>query len=119
MDEAGKVFEAQHRPGAVEYRSCPLFKTNIALAATFRGRPDSKEAIAKRGRMNSTRSAGNRNPRSRAPAAFSRILPHRVRRKTDRGTGPQRHARGGAVVSSVHGNFIINEGSATAAMCWN
>jgi len=50
------LFMWMRRPGertqsgasAREYRSCPLFKTNIALAATLRGRPDTKEAIAKR-----------------------------------------------------------------------
>ncbi len=26
---------------------------------------------------------------------------------------------GGAVVSSEHGNFIVNDGDATAATCWH
>jgi UDP-N-acetylenolpyruvoylglucosamine reductase len=115
MDGTGKVEtrEAAHVP--VEYRSCPLFKTNIVLEATFRGQPDTREAIMKRSEeFNKTRwesqpkepSAGCifKNPSKTVPAG--RLIDE---------LGLKGARRGGAVVSAVHGNFIVNEGSAAAA----
>jgi UDP-N-acetylenolpyruvoylglucosamine reductase len=46
MDESGRVEVRDAGQVPVEYRCCPLFKTNIALGATFCGQPDSKAAIA-------------------------------------------------------------------------
>ena len=48
MDRAGEVQERNIAQVPAEYRSCPLFQTNIALGATFRGQPGNKEEIAKR-----------------------------------------------------------------------
>ena len=48
MDHFGKVEERNVAELPVEYRSCPLFKTHIVLAAIFHGQPDTKAAIAKR-----------------------------------------------------------------------
>src|ERR1700728_820118 len=42
MDGAGNVEVRDAGQVPVEYRSCPLFKTNIVLAATLRDQPDSK-----------------------------------------------------------------------------
>jgi UDP-N-acetylenolpyruvoylglucosamine reductase len=115
MDVAGNVEERDVAQVPVEYRSCPLFKTNIVLAATFRGQPDSRAAIAKRsGEFNKSRwqsqpkeaSAGCifKNPSKSIPAG--RLIDE---------LGLKGARRGGAAVSTVHGNFIVNEGSATAA----
>jgi UDP-N-acetylenolpyruvoylglucosamine reductase len=115
MDWSGKVEERAVADVPVEYRSCPLFKTNIVLSATFQGQPDSKASIAKRAEeFNKTRwrsqpkepSAGCifKNPSKTTPAG--RLIDE---------LGLKGAKRGGAAVSSVHGNFIINEGSATAA----
>jgi UDP-N-acetylenolpyruvoylglucosamine reductase len=115
MNDAGIVEVRDRAQVPVEYRSCPLFKTNIVLGATFAGRPDSKEAIAKRSdEFNKTRwqsqpkepSAGCifKNPSTTVGAG--RLIDE---------LGLKGTRRGGAVVSAVHGNFIVNDGSATAA----
>jgi UDP-N-acetylenolpyruvoylglucosamine reductase len=115
MDDAGNVEARTATEVPVEYRSCPLFKTHIVLEATFRGRPDSAAAIAKRSEeFNKTRwqsqpkepSAGCifKNPSKSIPAG--RLIDE---------LGLKGARRGGAVVSAVHGNFIVNKGSATAA----
>ncbi len=75
MDDAGQVHERNMAQVPVEYRSCPLFKTNIALGATFRGQPGFDGGDQQNGPMNSTKSAGDRSPRNRAPAAFSKTRP--------------------------------------------
>jgi UDP-N-acetylenolpyruvoylglucosamine reductase len=115
MDYAGNVEVRAAAQVPVEYRSCPLFKTNIVLRATLRGQPDSKAAITQRSdEFNKTRwksqpkepSAGCifKNPSSSIPAG--RLIDE---------LGLKGTRRGGAAVSTVHGNFIVNEGSATAA----
>jgi UDP-N-acetylenolpyruvoylglucosamine reductase len=115
MDWSGNIEERDAADVPVEYRSCPLFKTNIVLGATFRGQPDSKAAITKRSEeFNKSRwssqpkepSAGCifKNPSKTTPAG----------RLVDE-LGLKGTRRGGATVSLVHGNFIVNEGSATAA----
>ncbi len=115
MDGDGNISTLPAGEVPVEYRSCPLFKTKILLEATFRGRPDSPAAIASRSKeYNNTRwqsqpkepSAGCifKNPSKTVPAG-----------KLIDELGLKGERRGGAVVSGVHGNFIVNEGSATAA----
>lgn len=115
MDRSGVVEERGVADVPVEYRSCPLFKTNIVLSAAFRGRPDSRAAIAKRAEeFNKSRwgsqpkepSAGCifKNPSKSTPAG--RLIDE---------LGLKGTRRGGAAVSSVHGNFIVNDGTATAA----
>jgi UDP-N-acetylenolpyruvoylglucosamine reductase len=115
MDHFGKVEERDVAELPVEYRSCPLFKTHIALAAIFHGRPENKAAIAKRAEeFNKSRwksqpkepSAGCifKNPSQTMPAG--RLIDE---------LGLKGERRGGASVSTVHGNFIVNDGTATAA----
>jgi UDP-N-acetylenolpyruvoylglucosamine reductase len=115
MDESGQVHECHISQAPVEYRSCPLFKTNIALAATFRGRPDSKEAIAQRaGEFNRARWQSQPKEPS-AGCIFRNPSPALSAGKLIDELGLKGLRRGGAVVSTLHGNFIVNEGSATAA----
>jgi UDP-N-acetylenolpyruvoylglucosamine reductase len=115
MDASGQVCERSAAQVPVEYRSCPLFKTNIALAATFRGRPDSKEAIAKRANEFNRKRWQSQPKEPSAGCIFKNPSPALSAGKLIDGLGLKGTRRGGAVVSSVHGNFIVNEGSATAA----
>jgi len=113
MDYDGNVHERKASEVNVEYRGCPLFKNHIALSAILKGQTSSPEAIAERmNRFNAKRwesqpaapSAGCifKNPKT-IPAG-----------KLIDELGLKGTRVGGAAVSDVHGNFIINEGDATA-----
>src|ERR1043166_7428967 len=48
MDYAGHTHERRAGEVPVEYRCCPLFKNNIALAAWLKGDPSSREGVEER-----------------------------------------------------------------------
>jgi len=114
MDHAGKVHERNIAQVPAEYRSCPLFQTNIALGATFRGQPDAKEAIARR-TVEFNKKRWSSQPREpSAGCIFKNPSPALSAGKLIEELGLKGRRQGGAVVSTVHGNFIVNDGDATA-----
>ena len=115
MNESGHAQDRGVEEIGFEYRSCPFFKTHIAVEATFRGQPDTKEAVVLRGQQLNQRRWESQPKEASAGCIFknpSRKLPAG---KLIEELGLKGARRGGASVSTVHGNFIINEGSATAA----
>jgi len=114
MDRAGNILEKPRAGVPVEYRACRLFETHIALSAVFKGVPTPRQEIeAKLAGFNRKRwevqpakpSAGCtfKNP-GKIPAG-------RLIEELD-----LKGARvGGAMVSFEHGNYIVNDGGATAA----
>ena len=113
MSFDGKV---QERPagelGAV-YRSCQALRTHIALAAVLRGQPGSREVIEQR------MAEYNRKRWKSQPAAPSAGCVFKNPGAVSAGKliddlGLKGMRAGGAVVSAEHGNFIINDGTATA-----
>lgn len=113
MDFSGQVFERGVNEVEVQYRNCPLFKDHIAIGAVLRGRGAPAEEIA--AKMN----ACSKKRWSSQPAAPSAGCifknPHAIpagRLIEELGLKGKRF--GGAVISDVHGNFIVNEGRATA-----
>lgn len=114
MDASGQIAERNAAQVPVEYRSCLLFKTNIALAATFRGQPDSKEAIAKRTDEFNQKRWSSQPKEPSAGCIFKNPSSTVSAGKLIDELGLKGARRGGAAVSTVHGNFIVNDGSATA-----
>jgi UDP-N-acetylenolpyruvoylglucosamine reductase len=114
MDPAGQVHERNIAQVPSEYRSCPFFQVNIALGATFRGQPGAKEAIAKK-TVEFNQKRWSSQPREPSAGCIfknpSRTL---SAGKLIEELGLKGARRGGAVVSTVHGNFIINDRDATA-----
>jgi len=113
MDYAGNAVGAVPSELSVEYRSCATLKTHIALSAVLKGRIDSRESIEQRMIAFSKKrwttqpaapSAGCmfKNP----PALPAGKLIDDLRLKGTR--------VGGAFVSAEHGNFLVNDGTATA-----
>ena len=115
MDENGRVSERNADQVPVEYRSCPFFKANIALAATFRGHADSREAIVKRADEFNQKRWQSQPKESSAGCIFKNPSSTVSAGKLIDDLGLKGTRRGGAVISPVHGNFIINDGNATAA----
>jgi UDP-N-acetylenolpyruvoylglucosamine reductase len=97
----------------VHYRNFPLLETNFAVSAVFRGQPAPKEEIARK------LEASQEKRRSSQPSAKSAGC---IFKNTDRIPAGRlvdelglKNARvGQARVSEVHGNFIVNDGGATA-----
>jgi UDP-N-acetylenolpyruvoylglucosamine reductase len=113
MDYDGRVFEKAAREICVEYRSCPLLKTRLALGAVFQCRRATREEIEQR--MN----AFSRKRWESQPAAPSAGCMFKNPETIPAGKlidelGLKGTRVGGAVVSKEHGNFIVNTGAATA-----
>lgn len=113
MDYAGHVTELAPAQMQVNYRCCTRLKTHIALEAVLRGRRGNRTEIQER------MAQFNRKRWTTQPAApsagciFKNPLTVPAGKLIEelglKGTGV-----GGALVSLEHGNFITNDGTATA-----
>ena len=114
MDRDGEVHEVLVTEVKAQYRSCPMLRTHIALGAIFRGDPDSKEAIvARTDDFNKRR--WNSQPRDPSAGCIFKNPETIPAGKLVQELGLKGKQIGGAMVSPVHGNFIVNEKNATAA----
>jgi len=113
MDYSGNIHERKASEVYVEYRGCPLFKNHIALGAVLKGQAAAPEVIAERmNRFNAKRWESQ----PAAPSAgciFKNPTTIPAGKLIDE-LGLKGTRVGGATVSDVHGNFIVNEGAATA-----
>jgi UDP-N-acetylenolpyruvoylglucosamine reductase len=113
MDSDGRLFEKTAAEIPVEYRNCPMLKTHIALRAVLIGRSAPRAEIDRK--MDEC-SQKRWNSQPQAPSAGC-IFKNSATVPTGRlvqELGLKGTRRGGAVISDVHGNFIVNEGHATA-----
>lgn len=113
MDPSGEVHEKPAAEIPAEYRGCPLFRTHLALGAVLRGTPADPAAIAARMAQYSEKRWGSQPKEPSAGCIFKNPQEIPAGKLIDelslKGTRV-----GGAVVSAEHGNFIINDGTATA-----
>jgi UDP-N-acetylmuramate--alanine ligase len=98
----------------IHYRSCPLLEKNFAVSAVFRGQPAPVEEIVRK--LN----ASQEKRRTSQPAAKSAGCIFKNPDSCPAGKlveelGLKNTSVGKARVSEVHGNFIVNDGGATAA----
>src|SRR5207248_10505279 len=98
----------------VHYRSFPLLENNFAVSAVFRGRPAPAEQIARK------LHASQEKRRTSQPIAKSAGCIFKNPQNCPAGQlveelGLKNSGVGKARVSEVHGNFIVNDGGATAA----
>jgi UDP-N-acetylenolpyruvoylglucosamine reductase len=113
MDLAGRILEKPVAEVPTEYRACPLLKNHIALGAVFKCRPATREEVEQR--MNAF-SAKRWDSQPAAPSAgccFKNPATIPAGRLIQE-LGLKGFRIGGAMVSLEHGNFIVNDGSATA-----
>jgi UDP-N-acetylenolpyruvoylglucosamine reductase len=114
MDESGEIHERSAAQMKAEYRSCPLLKSCIALGATFQGEPASRELIARRSGEFNERRWQSQPKEPSAGCIFKNPSPAMTAGKLIDKAGLKGVRVGGAVVSGVHANFIVNDGTATA-----
>jgi UDP-N-acetylenolpyruvoylglucosamine reductase len=113
MDHAGKINERSRARMPVEYRCCPLLKNNIALGAAFKCQPAPREEIEKRMKAFSEKRWASQPTAPSAGCTFKNPGTIPAGKLIDE-LGLKGTRVGGAVVSAEHGNFIVNEGNATA-----
>ena len=113
MDPAGHVQECSPPEIPVEYRSCRFFEKNIAVSAVLQGRPGTREEIDARLKAFSARRWKSQPAVPSAGCVFKNPTLMPAGRLIDE-LGLKGTRIGGAVVSDVHGNFIVNDANATA-----
>jgi UDP-N-acetylenolpyruvoylglucosamine reductase len=113
MSFDGKVQEQPAREMTTAYRSCPALKTHIALAAVLCGQPGSREAIEQRMNEYSRKRWESQPAAPSAGCMFKNPSSIPAGKLIDE-LGLKGARSGGAVVSAEHGNFIVNDASATA-----
>ena len=113
MDYRGNARDLKVGEVEVEYRCCPLLKDHIALGAVFKCRAGTREEVEQR--MNAF-SAKRWTSQPAAPSAgccFKNPATVPAGKLIDE-LGLKGLRVGGAMVSLEHGNFIVNDGTATA-----
>jgi len=99
---------------AVAYRGCATLKNGVALGAVLRGRPDSAESIAQR--MSAfSRKRWRSQPAAPSAGCLFKNPPTIPAGKLIDELGLKGARVGGARISDEHGNFLVNDGNATAA----
>lgn len=113
MDYAGNILGALPEELAIRYRSCDTLKTHIALSAVFKVQVDSREAIEQRMITYSKKRWTTQPAAPSAGCMFKNPTEIPAGKLID-----EMHLKGtrvgGAFVSAEHGNFIVNDGTATA-----
>jgi UDP-N-acetylenolpyruvoylglucosamine reductase len=113
LDSEGNAHMKTRDELAVSYRNFPLLKNNFAVSAVFRGEPAPVEEIVRR------LEASQKKRRTTQPAAKSAGCIFKNPDACPAGKlvdelGLKNSSVGKARVSEVHGNFIVNDGGATA-----
>jgi len=97
----------------VHYRDIPLLTTNYAVSAIFRGVPAAAEDIVRKLEESMTKRRTSQPKESSAGCIFKNPVTIPAGKLIDE-LGLKGTRVGGARVSEIHGNFIVNEGGATA-----
>ncbi|HVM62138.1 MAG TPA: UDP-N-acetylmuramate--L-alanine ligase [Verrucomicrobiae bacterium] len=111
---AGDMYDAEAKSIPVSYRSCPVFENHIALSAILRGTKTERKAIDGRLKAFAQRRWASQPSKPSAGCIFKnpKTIPAG---KLIEELGLKGMSVGGARVSEMHGNFIVNEGKAKAS----
>ena len=109
----GEIYEAAAETIPVRYRNCPLFANHVVLTAVLRGQKTARAEIDARLRQFEQKRWASQPAKPSAGCVFKNPGAIPAGRLIDE-LGLKGATVGGARVSEMHGNFIVNEGSATA-----
>jgi UDP-N-acetylenolpyruvoylglucosamine reductase len=113
MNADGAIYEKGASDVMFDYRSCPLLKENIALGAVLKANPASPETIAEKMKIFSNKRWDSQPAAASAGCTFKNTPTVPAGKLIDE-LGLKGTRVGGAAISDVHGNFLVNEGKATA-----
>ena len=113
MDHAGEVRELVPGEMAVEYRSCATLKNQVALGVVFRCTPAPQAEIERRMKAYSEKRWSSQPAAPSAGCLFKNPATIPAGRLIDE-LGLKGASVGGARIAMEHGNFLVNDGSATA-----
>jgi len=113
MDRLGRVTERPAGELAVGYRRCAFLAEHLALEAVLRGEVVAAEVIRRRCEDFNQRRWKTQPPQPSAGCIFKNPAAIPAGKLVEE-LGFKGQRVGGALVSPVHGNFIVNTGGATA-----
>ena len=113
IDTMGHIHETKKSDLEIHYRSVPHFQSHIAVSARLKGKPSSKEEINEKLKKYSGKRWNSQPAAPSAGCIFKNPGPIPAGKLIDE-LGLKNLSVGPARVSEVHGNFIVNDGGATA-----
>jgi UDP-N-acetylenolpyruvoylglucosamine reductase len=113
MTSQGEIIDLPSSKIRVEYRNCPLLRDHIALSAVLHGEPAPKETIEAKLKECSEKRWKSQPAAPSAGCIFKNCITIPTGRLVQE-LGLKGTRIGGAVVSDVHGNFIVNDRNASA-----
>lgn len=114
MDSSGEVHDLQKYQLQYHYRSCPSLTSHIALSACLSGRPGQTEDIQARMKQSNEKRWSSQPAAPSAGCTFKNPSSLPAGKLIDQ-LGLKGTQVGGAMVSDIHGNFMVNNGQATAS----
>jgi len=112
-DQDGNIFTRTPAEMDVQYRSVPTLQKNFALSAVLRGQPAPAEEIERRLNASETKRRETQPVAASAGCIFKNPAEIPAGKLIDE-LGFKNFTVGKARVSEVHGNFLVNDGGATA-----
>ena len=113
MEGSGEVRDVPPRELTVAYRGCASLANRIALGVVWVGQPVAREIIEQR-MSEFSRKRWESQPAAPSAGCMFKNPPGLSAGKLIDGLGLKGVRVGGAVVSQEHGNFLVNDGGATA-----
>lgn len=115
LDASGALRVEPAAALGARYRSCPSLRDGLALSAVFRGRPEPEDAIRDRMETYNRRRWESQPSQPSAGCVFKNPAPGLPAGRLLDELGLKGARIGGAMISEIHANFIVNMGGATAA----
>ncbi|MEY2520099.1 MAG: UDP-N-acetylmuramate--alanine ligase, partial [Verrucomicrobiota bacterium] len=114
LDGEGNAHTKTPKELEIHYRHVPLLERNYAVSAVFKGTPSDSEEIARRLEESQSKRRTTQPSAKSAGCIFKNPESCPAGKLVDE-LGLKNTNVGNARVSEIHGNFIVNDGGATAA----